>query len=163
MYISRFLLLFTHSFIFRIDYYNIDTKRIFLLLTRAVKMSVKLSFYGGGVDGIRQQDSSRGHGTALFLILEKLWRENKYFDEFLKPRSLNGLGISSFRPHSTTTRYLEKTWSFQLKTGGKKYSVILLLETLPFRSSFKPCSPGSLRLYFSLSPDIPVYTSLPVL
>jgi len=46
VYLSRFFCsLFTHSFIFRIDYYNIDTKRIFLLLTRAVKNEREIKFF----------------------------------------------------------------------------------------------------------------------
>ena len=58
-------------------------------------MSVKLSFFtGGGVDGIGgNKILLESHGTALFLDFGKSFsEENKYFDEFLKPRGLNGLG-----------------------------------------------------------------------
>ena len=129
-------------------------------------MSVKLSFFtGGGVDGIGgNKILLESHGTALFLDFGKSFgEENKYFDEFLKPRILNGLGDllafdlipplpGIYREDLVipTQNWWEKVFSHPAFRDLTIQGVLLSHAHLDHS--------GYISL---LSPDIPVYTSLP--
>ena len=128
-------------------------------------MSITLSFYtGGGVDGIGgNKILLETSETALFLDFGKSFgEEKKYFDEFLKPRGLNGLGdllafdlIPPLRGiYREDLEIPTQNWWEKL-TSHPAYKDLIIHGVLLSHAHLDHS--GYLSL---LSPDIPVYTSL---
>jgi ribonuclease J len=128
-------------------------------------MSVKLSFFtGGGVDGIGGNkillESDR---TALFLDFGKSFgEENKYFDEFLKPRSLNGLGdLLAFDLIPPLPGIYREDLQIPNQKWWGKASSHPAFRKLTIQGVLLSHAHLDHSGYISLlSPDIPIYTSL---
>ena len=128
-------------------------------------MSVKLSFFtGGGVDGIGGNkillESDR---TTLFLDFGKSFsEENKYFDEFLKPRSLNGLGdLLAFDLIPPLPGIYREDLRIPNQKWWEKVSSHPAFRRLAIQGVLLSHAHLDHSGYISLlSPDIPVYTSL---
>jgi len=128
-------------------------------------MSVKLSFFtGGGVDGIGgNKILLESHGTALFLDFGKSFsEENKYFDEFLKPRGLNGLGdLLAFDLIPPLPGIYREDLVIPTQNWWEKVSSHPAFRDLTIQGVLLSHAHLDHSGYISLlSPDIPVYTSL---